>query len=345
VSIWNAACATRRITVEIHAQTMSRYRTQFIVYAFLTLWLCGSTPAVLADDLALGMRALEMGHTAQAIELWRPLAEAGNVDAQFGLGVIYNDAMGVEQDFAEANYWFLRAAEQGYAPAQFNLGNAYKNGSGMAVDPAMAVIWWRKAAEQDFGPAQFNLGSALLEGLGTPRDRAAGVEWYRRAAAHGHAQAQSYLEAQSGDVTPTGKDAARSDTRPSAIDAPATESEPESGKARPIPFPASAATANETALPADCMDWLDRDTHTHTVQLMASQAEADVRAYIAQHALHDTAICHYRVKGKFWYALLYGRYDSADSARTALGKLSAQVRAGGGYVRRIAEIRTAVNKQ
>ncbi|MBI5040293.1 MAG: sel1 repeat family protein, partial [Gammaproteobacteria bacterium] len=139
----------------------------------LTLWLCSGAPAIHADDLALGMQALEMGHTAQAIELWRPLAEAGDVDAQFGLGVIYNDAMGVPQDYAEANYWFLRAAEQDYAPAQFNLGNAYKNGTGMALDPAMAVRWWRKAAEQGFMPAQFNLGSALLEGIGTPRDPAA----------------------------------------------------------------------------------------------------------------------------------------------------------------------------
>ncbi|MBI5040072.1 MAG: SPOR domain-containing protein, partial [Gammaproteobacteria bacterium] len=88
---------------------------------------------------------------------------------------------------------------------------------------------------------------------------------------------------------------------------------------------------------------LDRDSNTHTVQLMASQAEADARAYIAQHALTDTVICHYRVKGEFWYGLLYGRYDSLASARAALAALPAAVRAGGGYVRRIAEIRDAVN--
>jgi septal ring-binding cell division protein DamX len=105
----------------------------------------------------------------------------------------------------------------------------------------------------------------------------------------------------------------------------------------------SASVSADLNQPAECSAWLDQDSNTHTVQLMASQTETDLRAYIEQYTLSDTAICHYKVKGKFWYALLYGRYDSAGSARAALAELPAAVRAGGGYVRRIAEVRTAVN--
>ncbi len=200
------------------AQAM-RYKHRFLhACALLTLWLSLTyTAAASADDYELGRQALESGHSAQTIELWRPLAEAGDADAQFGLGILYNDAIGVEQDYAEANYWFLRAAEQGYAMAQFNLGNAYKNGTGMTIDPAMAVIWWRKAAEQDFAPAQFNLGSALLEGFGTPRDRAAGLSWYRRAAANGHPQAQRNLELHKDTAASTD---AKPSTRPAATPTP-----------------------------------------------------------------------------------------------------------------------------
>ena len=89
------------------------------------------------------------------------------------------------------------------------------------------------------------------------------------------------------------------------------------------------------------MALLDQDASTHTVQLMASQTEADLHAYVAQYALTDTAICSYPIKGTRWYALLYGRYDSADDARIALEALPVKVRAGGGYVRRINTIRHA----
>lgn len=314
------------------------------------LWL-GCAPAH-ADDFDLGLQALEMGYPAQTIELWRPLAESGHVEAQFGLGVIYNDAMGVEQDYAEANYWFLRAAEQGYAAAQYNLGNAYKNGTSMAVDPKMAVIWWRKAAEQDFGPAQFNLGSALLEGLGAPRDTEAGLAWYRKAAANGHPQAKVFLEelvAEDGThpqrqtAAQASADAATADEATAQThDAPASEPAPTvSESAAPAMQPAVADTP-QGAEPAACADWLDRDANTYTVQLLSSQQAADAFQYAALHALSGTAVCSYAIKGRRWHALLYGRYGSAVAARAALALLPAQVRADGAYVRRIAEIRAAI---
>ena len=335
-----------------------RYKYRFLhTCALLYLWFSlVYTAAASADDYELGRQALESGHSAQAIELWRPLAEAGDADAQFGLGVIYNDAIGVEQDYAEANYWFLRAAEQGYPMAQFNLGNAYKKGTGMAIDPAMAVIWWRKAAEQDFAPAQFNLGSALLEGSGIPRDRAAALSWYRRAAANGHPQAKHSLELHK-DTAPTND--AKPDTRPAAPPTPtpttATATAPNDtpatagNSAKPPSTPPDKTVVSRpspatTAQSADCMALLDQDTNTHTVQLMASQTKADLHAYIAQHALTGSAICSYPIKGARWYALLYGRYDSADDARTALEALPIKVRAGGGYVRRINTIRRAAVK-
>jgi hypothetical protein len=306
------------------------------------------------------MQALESGNIAQTLELWRPLAESGHAQAQFGLGVIYNDAMGVEQDYAEANYWFLRAAEQGYAAAQYNLGNAYKNGTGMAVDPKMAVIWWRKAAEQDFAPAQFNLGSALLEGLGTPRDTQAGLGWYRKAAANGHPQAQAMLEelAAEPDAQPRTRTPARQAVAETPVRAPAAPEHDTSGNAidtalaAPGVSDAASAAADTDSSPstqplppAACADWLDRDANTHTVQLLSSQQAGDARQYAARHALSDTAICSYTVKGRRWHALLYGRFGSAVAARAALALLPAKVRADGAYVRRIAEIRTAIAAQ
>lgn len=68
-----------------------------------------------------GFAALKKGDYATARHEWRPLAVRGNMDAQFGMGVMYNAGQGVEQDFREAAKWYRLAAAQGHAEAQFNL--------------------------------------------------------------------------------------------------------------------------------------------------------------------------------------------------------------------------------
>ena len=43
---------------------------------------------------------------------WQQLAKQGNADAQCNLGVIYDTAQGVPQDYAEALKWYRLAADQ-----------------------------------------------------------------------------------------------------------------------------------------------------------------------------------------------------------------------------------------
>jgi len=75
-------------------------------------------------------------------------AEQGDVDAQYSLGVRYHEGQGVNQDCAQAAYWWRRAAEQGYANAQYALGFLYRYGQGVTQDYDQATQWYRKAAEQ-----------------------------------------------------------------------------------------------------------------------------------------------------------------------------------------------------
>lgn len=318
------------------------------------LMLSGAVSTVQANDLQLGMQMLELGQTEQTIELWRPLAKSGNADAQFGLGVIYNDAMGVPQDYLEANYWFLRAAEQGYAPAQYNLGNAYKNGTGMAADAQLAAIWWRKAAEQDFGPAQYNLGTAYLEGKGVEYDESLGRDWYHRAAANGHPFAQVYLEEH-----PTNTTAPSSTTDAKQISAAVLTAPPEiktnTNGAQPaenlLPVTAAQTAETEQALSATasnnnsshCEEWLHQGSDKgYSIQLMANRQLDSSEDFVRQHGLVDSVICTYSVKNRLWHAVFYGQYPSASEARAALALLPADVRASGAYLRRLKEIRQAL---
>ena len=47
------------------------------------------------------------------------LAEQGDVEAQYSLGIDYDIGSGVQQDEAEAARWYRLAADQGHVGAQF----------------------------------------------------------------------------------------------------------------------------------------------------------------------------------------------------------------------------------
>ena len=126
--------------------------------------------------------AYDRGDYATALGEMRPLAEQGHAEAQFNLGLMYDNGQGVPQDYAEAVKWYRKAAEQGHAKAQHNLGVMYDKGQGVPQDYAEAVKWYRKAAEQGVAEAQNNLGLMYSKGQGVPQDDAQAHMWYNLAA-------------------------------------------------------------------------------------------------------------------------------------------------------------------
>ncbi len=80
------------------------------------------------------MAAYQRGDYATAIRELRLLCEQGNANAQFSLGAMYRNGLGVTQDCAEAVGWWRKAAEQGNAKAQYNLGFMYSSGKGVPQD-------------------------------------------------------------------------------------------------------------------------------------------------------------------------------------------------------------------
>ena len=75
------------------------------------------TAALLQEAVA----AYEREDYVRAREIWKPLAEAGNADAQYKLGVLYIQGRGVEKDYAKAREWFEKAAAQGDVRARYYL--------------------------------------------------------------------------------------------------------------------------------------------------------------------------------------------------------------------------------
>ena len=161
------------------------------VLAILIIW-AGLATAVTAqgDDAALfqaGIEAHNRKDYATAALYFHRLAEQGNANAQYNLGLMYDNGQGVAQNYAEALRWYRLAAEQGNANAQINLGFMYHNGKGGVQNYAEALRWFRLAAEQGNTNAQFNLGNMYRNGQGVAQNYAEALKWYKRAADQGDA--------------------------------------------------------------------------------------------------------------------------------------------------------------
>lgn len=147
----------------------------------VTLLLLAASPA--RADFEAGEAAHGRGDYAAALREFRPLALAGDAQAQFYLGFMYRNGQGTREDFAEAVKWYRRAALQGVAGAQFNLGLMYDNGQGVPQDFSEAISWYLRAAEQGVAGAQFNLGLKYRDGEGVPPDLAQAHFWFNLATA------------------------------------------------------------------------------------------------------------------------------------------------------------------
>jgi uncharacterized protein len=144
-----------------------------------------ATPqAATAGPFDVALAAAEQGNYVTALRLWRSLADRGDADAQYNLGVMYNNGDGVPRDYAEAMKWHRKAADQGNGNAQFHLGFMYDHGRGMPQSSAEAAKWYRLAANQGIAIAQFKLGIMYHDGQGLPRDYVQAHMWFNLAVLH-----------------------------------------------------------------------------------------------------------------------------------------------------------------
>ena len=131
-----------------------------------------------ADDLSDGWAAKDNGDYATVLNLWKPLAEQGNAEAQFVLGNLYDYGEGVNQDYREAVRLYRLAADQGHAKAQFNLGVMYANGEGVLQDNRKTHMWWNIARSNGHAKADHNI--EIITQRMTPADIATAEDMARQ---------------------------------------------------------------------------------------------------------------------------------------------------------------------
>lgn len=93
-------------------------------------------------------KAFESGDYETAFNLWVPVAENGNAEAQNYLGIMYYLGFGVDKDYKKALGWYEKAAKAGHADAQKNYGDMNNFGRGIRKDNYQAYKWYFAASQQ-----------------------------------------------------------------------------------------------------------------------------------------------------------------------------------------------------
>jgi len=113
---------------------------RFIGLVLLAVYVTSMASAVRAD-VAAGWNAYTAEDYVTADREWRPLAESGNRDAAFGLGMLSQ----VTGQPERAVHWYQRAAQQGLTAAQVLLAGMYAEGVGVPQNSVLAYAWLHRA--------------------------------------------------------------------------------------------------------------------------------------------------------------------------------------------------------
>ena len=99
-----------------------------------------------AGDFEDGVTAFKNKNYPVALAKFRLAGTKGDAFAQSLVGGMFDEGLGVAQDYVEAVRWYKLAAEQGDAGAQLNLGVMFNRGQGVAQDFTRAHMWYNLAA-------------------------------------------------------------------------------------------------------------------------------------------------------------------------------------------------------
>ena len=123
--------------------------------ALLLAFALAVAPVAARADMGAGWRAYTAGNYEAAVREWQPLAEAGDYQAAYALGM----ALQVMEQPARAVPWYEQAARAGLTEAQILLGTIYAQSSGVPRNLVRAYAWLHRAAQKKSPNAQLILDS------------------------------------------------------------------------------------------------------------------------------------------------------------------------------------------
>jgi TPR repeat protein len=129
-----------------------------------------------STDMKSGVMAYKNANYAVALKEFTAAAEAGNAQAQYLVGSMYDNGQGTAANDAEAVKWYARAAHQGFATAQYNLGMMLVHGEGIEKPDYMQAYAWFSIAAAKGDKESVNMRDLLEGRMNEPTLKAAKAE-------------------------------------------------------------------------------------------------------------------------------------------------------------------------
>ena len=161
-----------------------------------------------ADDILVGAtkiinktsKQVDIDTKKQIFGVFRAGTDHGDSTSMTYMGFLYEEGLGVTQDYAKAREWYEKGADKGNADAMKQLGLLHAKGFGVTKDDAKAQEWFEKAADKGGASMMTELGQLYVkgfgnatQGFGVTKDDAKAREWYEKAADKGNAEAMRGL--------------------------------------------------------------------------------------------------------------------------------------------------------
>ena len=285
-------------------------------YALLLLVCVASSADAVTGTLDDGLAAFRDKDYARAFEVFAAQSKEGDARATFYLSLLYRKGLGVVQNESQSLYLLKQAAEGGDPMAQYNLGNQYNRQGALGYHPGMAAAWWEKAAKQGLALAQHNMGSLYALGRGVDQDLDKARYWYRQAAKNGSEKSAAALQ---------------------ELDQLAAQAQSTSKASRD-----KGGTKSQHTGPIRVNDdWIAAQAgNSFTLQLTAAQGRDDVERLASSYPWRrELLIYHIGTAEHAMWALGYGVFGKASTARQAVAELPKKLQAGRPWPRALADIK------
>jgi len=140
-----------------------------------------------------GFAAYKAGDFMKAYDIWLPLAKAGNAEAQFRVGRLYDFGEAVDTNVVKIIHWYSKAASLMHTVAMHNLAYHFKSSEGGNRSIKKALKYYSMAAESGDVISQYGFAISLATADPPYRDFSAAYKWLYIAMKNGHDEAMDTI--------------------------------------------------------------------------------------------------------------------------------------------------------
>ena len=265
-----------------------------------------------ASQLAKAKEAYNQKNYGEAAALLTPLAEQGDASAQYALGYLYHNGLGVPRNYKLAIQWMTAASAKGNEKATEAL---------------------RRISELDSELTDDNLKDNQVDTESQPMEPILITGKKSDSVNTPNANVPSATKDLDTETTPTVE--AQSETEPK---------EPEKAPAEIKPSEKQPLSGAKSTLSADETWIMDQPDTNYSIQLIATGNKSALMQFISENNLKNSAKYYKSQRNnKDWYTLIQGSYESHTAARKAIKTLSAELQDLRPWVKSFADIKETLS--